>query len=341
MSAHRFAAVVPAHDALPFVLEAVQSALAQTHPPEEVVVVDDSSRDGTGAEVERRFGTSVRVVRGRFGSAAAARNAGWRTARAPWVAFLDADDLWFPDKLAAAGAVLGAAPEAGWFFSDGAFRTLEGEVRSSWLRTYADLDEGYVGHPVAELFEVNFVLTSSVVVKRQALEALGGFDESLSHAEDLDLWIRLARRWPAAGSRAALVRYQHRPGGLTRQVEARLQGDVALFRRLARDRTLDRGLRSRAGRREALAHYKLALAALREGRAGDARRHLRPAWRFPERAWPVAATWVVSLLPAGVRERMRRQEWVTRGVATPMARQRRVALRARPRVPAPLAGETA
>jgi glycosyltransferase involved in cell wall biosynthesis len=328
----RFATVIPAHDGLPDVLDAVSSALRQTLPPAEVVVVDDASTDGTGEAVAERFGDAVRVVRGHFGSAAAARNAGWRAARADWIAFLDADDLWFPEKLATAEAALAAAPGTAWFFSDGAFRTLEGELRASWLETYAELPEGYVGRPIEALFEVNFVLTSSAVVRRDALEALGGFDERLSHAEDLDLWIRLARRWPAAGSRRALVRYQHRPGGLTRRIESRLAGDVALFRRLAGDRELPRPLRRRARRREALAHWKLALADLRDGRPHEARAHLVAAWMFPERALAVGSLFATTLLPGAWFERLRRASWAKRGAA-PMASVRRVTLRADAGVP--------
>jgi glycosyltransferase involved in cell wall biosynthesis len=329
-------AVIPAHNGLPDVLEAVDSALAQTLPPVEVVVVDDGSEDGTAEAVAHAFGPSgvrragrgapVRVVRGRFGSAAAARNRGWREARTRWIALLDADDVWFANKLETANLELAAAPEAAWFFSDGAFRNLEGETRPSWLATYADLPDHYVGHPVGELIEVNFVLTSSVIARRDALEALGGFDERLSHAEDLDLWIRLARRWPAAASRQALVRYQHLPGGLTRQVEARLAGDITLFHRLAEDPALSRNLRRGARRREALAHFKLGMAAMREGRVVEARAHFSRAWLFPERALPVTVAWALSRLPRFAFAGLRRQGWAT-ATAAPHARVRRVHLR--------------
>ena len=321
------AAVIPAHNGLPEVLDAVASALEQSPEPAEVIVVDDGSEDGTGDAVERRFGARVRVLRGRRGSAAAARNAGWRAARAPWIALLDADDLWLPGKLAEAERRLAAAPEAAWFFSDGCFRTRDGELRASWLAPYAELDEDYVGTPLAQLFEVNFVLTSSVVMRRDALEALGGFDESLSHAEDLELWIRLARRWPAAASPRALVRYQHRPGGLTQQVDARLGGDVALFARLAADPTLAAALRRAARRRAALAWYKRAIQSLRDGRGAEARARLRGAWLVPERALPVIAAWTLSLLPASLQGGVRRQGWVAQAAARPMLEHRRVALR--------------
>jgi len=323
-----FAVAVPARDGLPDVLDAVRSALDQTLPPAEVVVADDGSADGTGDAVRAAFGDRVRVLAGRWGSAAAARNAAWRASRAPWVAFLDADDLWFPDKLETAARALAAAPRAEWFFSDGAFRTLEGRLEPSWFGLYADVDDGYVGAPLAQLMEVNFILTSSVVARRDALEALGGFREDMTHAEDADLWIRLARRAPAAASARALVRYQHRPGGLTRQVEARLAGTASLFRRLSADGSLDPALRRVARRRVALAEHKLAVAALREGRRADARRHLRGAWLFPERAVAWAVLCAAAWAPAGVLARGRRSRTLTRGVAAPLGRGRRVRLAA-------------
>ena len=324
------AAVIPAHDGLPDVLDAVRSALAQTRAPAEVIVVDDGSTDGTGDAVERAFGSAVAVIRGRFGSAAAARNAGWRAAASPWIAFLDADDLWFPEKLEEAARRLEAAPAAAWFFSDGAFRERDGATRESWLEPYADLDEAYVGQPLEQLLEVNFVLTSSVVVRRDALETLGGFDASLSHAEDLDLWIRLARRWPAASSPRALVRYQHRSGGLSERLESRLRGDVALFERLASDGALSGRLRRGARRRAARAWYQLAVNALRAGDHAEARRRLASAWLFPERVLSVGLAFGLSLLPAGALRRARRQDWAKRPIGHQVMRQRRVALRGAP-----------
>jgi glycosyltransferase involved in cell wall biosynthesis len=320
------AVVVPVHDGMPDVLDAVGSALAQSLPPAEIVIVDDDSSDGSGDEVERRWPGRVRVVRGRFGSAAAARNAGWRAARSPWIAFLDADDLWMPEKLALAADRLAAAPNTDWFFSDGAFRTLDGRLHASWFGLYADLVEPWCGSPVEQLFEVNFVLTSSTVVRREALVALGGFDERLSHAEDLDLWIRLARRGLATAARKALVRYQHREGGLTRQTTNRLRGGVALFSRLAADPSLSGALRRRARRRASLYHYKLGLNALREGRRAEARRDFAAAWMFPERALPVALGTAATLLPAALFQRLRGRQAAVVAV-TPMVALKRVSLR--------------
>ncbi len=305
MSGFEVTAVIPVRDGLPDVLEAVESVLAQTQPVADIVLVDDASRDGSAEAVERRFPGRVRVVRGTFGSAGAARNAGVKAARTAFVAFLDADDLWFPEKLEVARQKLEAAPGADWFFSDGAFRTLEGKLHASWFTLYAAVSEPWCGSPLEELFQVNFVLTSSVVVRRAAFEAVGGFDERLTHAEDLDLWIRLSRRGLATASRRALVRYQHREGGLTRQTENRLRGGATLFGWLAADGSLSRRVRRLARRRASLYRFKLGMTYLREGRRREAMREMAGAWLFPERTVPVVFGIGAALLPAFAFRRLR------------------------------------
>jgi hypothetical protein len=173
------------------------------------------------------------------------------------------------------------------------------------------------------------------MARRDLLEATGCFDEAMSHAEDLDLWIRLSRAADAAASGRPLVRYQHRPGGLTRQVVARLNGDIGLFRRLAADPTLPTALRRRAGRRQALAHYKLAMQALRSGNPGDARAHLKRSWVFPDRAPAVTLAWTMSLLPPALLARLRSQHWATRSIGPSLTRLDRVVLRSVESAPPP------
>lgn len=317
--------VIPAHDAMPELIEAVESALAQDRPADEVIVVDDRSKDGSGDAVRARFGDRVRVLAGTFGSAAAARNAGWRAARGEWVAFLDADDLWTPDKLSASLALLAAAPHADWCFSDGTVRALDGREHDSLFALWAEVEEPYCGRPVAELIEVNFVLTSSVVARRSALEALGGFDESLTHAEDVDLWIRLSRRGWAAGTNRALVNYRARATGLSAQADKRNHGAVTMFSRLAADPGLEPALRRLARRRVSRHHYRLAIAALRENDPGRARRHLAKAWLLPGFATPVLLAYATSLLPAPLVQRLRGRRSVG-SVAASLKAPRRVRL---------------
>ncbi|MCC6349898.1 MAG: glycosyltransferase family 2 protein [Candidatus Eisenbacteria bacterium] len=325
MSRATVSAVIPAHNAMPDVLEAVDSVLAQDLPVDEVVVVNDRSSDGTGEAVGARFGDRVRVLAGAYGSAAAARNAGWRAARGAWIAFLDADDLWTPDKNRVSLGLLAAAPHADWCFSDGTVRALDGREFDSLLERWVDLQDPYCGRPVAELIEVNFILTSSVLARRSALEALGGFDESLSHAEDVDLWIRLSRGGWAVGTHRPLVRYRARETGLSAQADKRNAGAATLFARMASDPTLEEGLRRLARRRVSRHHYRLALAALREGEPGRARAHLARSWMWPDFTTPVLLAMATSFLPRGLQQRLRGRRSVG-AVAGSLKAPRRVRL---------------
>jgi cellulose synthase/poly-beta-1,6-N-acetylglucosamine synthase-like glycosyltransferase len=92
--------IIPAYNAAPQIGRAIESALAQTHAPLEILVVDDGSRDRT-AEIVGRLPPPVRLIRKENGGPATARNLGAREARGEWLALLDADDWWFPDKLRA------------------------------------------------------------------------------------------------------------------------------------------------------------------------------------------------------------------------------------------------
>ena len=306
----RFAAVVPAHDGLPDVLDAVESALAQTLPPAEMRGGGRRARPTAPATRSRsasaRPAAPVRVLRGRFGGAAAARNAGWRAARrAVGRAASTPTTCGCPDKLARGRGGAGRARRRRrWFFSDGAFRTLDGELHAVVARARTPT----CPTPTSARRWPSCSRSTSCSpprwsCARDALEALGGFDETLTPRRGprpVDpARARAGRPRPRA---RALVRYQHRAGGLTRQVEARLGGDVALFRRLAADPGAARAAaaRARAGaRRSRTTSWRSP--ALREGRTPTAaRRTWRGAWMFPDRALPVA---LLACAPRACRRR--------------------------------------
>jgi len=192
----RVSVVVPLYNLREFVADAIESALAQTLPAEdvEVVVVDDGSTDG-GDRIARQYVPRVRYVRQENRGLSAARNAGIRISRAPFLAFLDADDRFLPEKLEAQLAVLAARPDVGLVYSG--FRYIDGAgaplPQYGWFRgegdVFPDLILGNRIHPVVAL------------VRREAVERTGGFDETLGSVEDWDLWLRLSR----TGLRWALV----------------------------------------------------------------------------------------------------------------------------------------
>ncbi len=206
--------VIPAYNAAPYVARAIESVLAQTVRPTEVIVVDDASSDAT-AQVVERYGPPVRLLRrAANGGPAAARNTGIAAAQGEWIALLDADDAWLPRKLERQGPWLDD-PTVGL-------------VHALWT-----IVDGQVPPPVvtfSHLWEHNRIVASSVVVRRIALETVGGFDESpsLIALEDYNLWLRLA----SAGCSIAtcperLVEYTPAPGCLSSRHRAVLAAQLA------------------------------------------------------------------------------------------------------------------
>jgi glycosyltransferase involved in cell wall biosynthesis len=216
--------VIPAYNASGFIRRALDSALAQNCGGSEIIVVDDGSTDDTAAVVSDYFNRGVRLIRHRTNlGASAARNIGIAAARGEFIAFLDADDEWLPDKLELQLSVLASN---------------DSMVLVSCLATILDEDgcDRDLFHgappPVGKYAWQSFlarpcVATPSVVARRAALLAVGGFNKWLPFAEDQDLWIRLSSVGEVGTVLKTLVRVHRRSNSLSR-ASIRDQGEVLL-----------------------------------------------------------------------------------------------------------------
>jgi glycosyltransferase involved in cell wall biosynthesis len=179
---------------------ALPAALGQEGVELEVVVVDDGSADQTAEELRTSFDARVRVVRHeRPRGVARARNAGIEAARAKWVAFLDDDDLWAPEKLRVQLAT--AEARSASFAYGGAAAVTEDR---SWLYSLAPPDPDALPSVLLER-NVLWGGCSNVVVRTDVVRALGGFDERLFQLADWDLWIRLSHAVPGCAWPEVLV----------------------------------------------------------------------------------------------------------------------------------------
>ncbi|MEA2489351.1 MAG: hypothetical protein QOH21_1143 [Acidobacteriota bacterium] len=208
----RVAIIIPCFNYAHTVAEALRSVLAQTAAEWECVVVDDGSTDGTRAAVEA-FATRdprIRYVRQENRGPAAARNRGRAESTAPYLQFLDADDLLAPDKLAVQSAYLDAHPAvdvvigpATFFRPDDPERvlySLHGHLSRPMAPRISGTDE------VARMLEhFNIMVTPAPLVRRTIVERAGGFNEAMYGSEDWDLWLRCA----LAGARFAYVDHPH------------------------------------------------------------------------------------------------------------------------------------
>lgn len=194
MSGPQVTVVIPTRDRRGRLARTLAAALAQTGVDHEIVIVDDGSVDGTADLVTDHPDPRVRTVRHPMAlGLARARNAGVAVARAPYVAFLDDDDLWAPDKLAAQLEALAAAPRAGWCAVGGVI--VDDRLRVvGWKRPPPPGD-------VAPLLATHNPIPgggSGVLAATDLVREAGGFDPTFTCVEDLDLWIRLAPRSPLA-----------------------------------------------------------------------------------------------------------------------------------------------
>ncbi|MGD8374704.1 MAG: glycosyltransferase [Acidobacteriota bacterium] len=296
----RVSVVMPAWNAAATIREAIGSVLDGSFQDVEVIVVDDESTDGTVASVEA-FGAPVRLLRqSSRGGPSAARNRAIGEARGELVAFLDADDLWHPDKLEHQVAHLDAAPDVDLVYTN--VWNTDGETFLPMNRAARRVAR--TGNVYAALFHENFIVTSSVLVRRSALSDVGGFDESLTISEDFDLWLRIARRHRVGFVDRPLTFYRMQEGSAFSDLERRLA---------ARERILEKALREGGEGTPSSAEIRQLIAALTyrmgvlHARSGDwdrARDLFRKAGgRGSSRARMAS---FLSRLPTGLREPLRR-----------------------------------
>ena len=192
--------IIPAWNAETFLAETLNSVFAQTWPHFEVIVVDDGSNDGTAAvakafaEASGERSTELRLIRQQNGGPSSARNAGLRVAGGDYLTFLDADDLWLPETLEKLVGFAETHPDASLVFGDAGSFDHNGIRFDSFFEKHgcpATDNRGIVVNALEKLLESNFILTGALLLRRECIARAGYFDESISHGEDYDFWIRV------------------------------------------------------------------------------------------------------------------------------------------------------
>lgn len=314
---HTISVIIPTYNHGHCIVEALESVLAQTVQPTEVLVVDDGSTDDTRERLAQ-FRDPVRYLYHDNRGRGATRNRGIREARGNWLAFIDADDLWGKEKLERQMRLAGQDSRLDFICTD----WCRFDENGVYLRVSA-ADNGYLkgvrrretpdGWIFDEsLFPVmirdNFVHQSSVVMKRSLFESCGYYAEDLKRAQDRDLWMRVLRDARVAMATETLVHSRRHSLGdgprTTEPLEYRLR---ALQRSLARgsqwEKTYAPELQWEIGR----LHMQLGRMYLR-GEAGgsNARRHLKGARRSGRRGMRVRLYEMVAWLPLPLRARLLR-----------------------------------
>jgi len=206
-AASRVSVVIPCYNAEEFIADTLESILAQTRPPDEIIVADDCSTDRS-REVVARYPTVRLLTQAKNSGCASARNLAIGAATGDLIAIIDADDLWFPDHLETAVGLLEDFPECGFVFSG--------------IETFGGLVEARIPDMPAEvplmildrLLHGNMIHQPTVVFRRALYDQCGGFDATLRYCEDYDLWLQFASRSQGIFTGAVTAGYRIHRGQL-------------------------------------------------------------------------------------------------------------------------------
>jgi glycosyltransferase involved in cell wall biosynthesis len=293
--------VMPVFNERGTVLQTIAAVRASPVESLELIVVDDGSTDGT-AEVVRSFGDRVRLIAGPAAGAYPARNAGLRAARGELVAFIDSDDAWLPDKLARQVPLM--RPGISLVYGDAIHvgTPQDGAPPIGGTSFASPPCRGRVADAFAWC---NFVPTCTVLARRSALEAVGGFSEAQLLSADYLAWFRIALRGELDFVDAPVADYTVHADGISADLGRSLEARLQLFQAELAE-TRDPATRALLRRLVFNLSLHLAVAALR-GRARNVRRPLQVAWRAGSRsARLLAAPWAAAFAANQARARARR-----------------------------------
>ena len=277
--------VIPSYNCGRFLADAIDSVLRQSYPAREIIVVDDGSTDDS-RQVLERYGERVRVVAQRNQGVSAARNTGIEHSRGELVAFLDADDMWHPDKLAKQVPLFGS-PTVGLVYC--AVQYVDESGRP--LGTNFTGRRGRVLREIA-LLRGTVVLAggSTAMVRRECFAKAGGFDREMSTAADWDMWRRIACYWEVDVAREPLMQYRLRPASMHRNIRVFEHDMLHGFAQMFADPA---AIEVQPLRRRAYANLFLMLSGshLEAGNVGEA---IRYACRSVA-AWPASLAYIAAL----------------------------------------------
>ena len=260
----RVSVIVPSYNRAQMLPRALESIFAQTYKDYEVIVVDDGSKDET-PEVMKQFLGRVKYIRKENGGSASARNRGIEESGGKYIAFLDSDDYWVPEKLEVQVQVLDAHPNVGIVYARMPIINDKGE-------RVGTKPAGISGRNFKELLEHwGDLPTSTVMTRRECFEKAGKFDTALTTMQDIDMWLRIARHYDLYEIESKVLAYYSRHGEQITSSKIKVYGGlVTIYKKILK--TFDDAPKDLMHRRIALHQYMLSRSYYDEGFYG-------PAWQ--------------------------------------------------------------
>ena len=265
--------IIPTYNYAHFLPEAIQSVLDQTCRDFALFVVDDGSMDNT-REVVARFGPRVNYIYQENKGYSAARNVGIMLSQGEVVAFLDADDLWLPEKLEVQVAYLDSHPEVSVVYSHFLNIDEDGNVLPQSQRTH------YTGMIFERLLLGNFIQMPTVAVRWECLTDLGLFDESLRTTADWELWLRLTRKYRVGYIDQPLAKYRRHGSSMHHNIANKERDCFAVLNKVFSDPEPPRGVIEKKAHAYSNVHALLGRMYYASYQMPPARKHFFEAIRL-------------------------------------------------------------
>ncbi len=297
--------VIPVFNGERFIADAVGSVQAQTFRPREIIVVDDGSTDRSGKVIGQMSGpVSISLRRQENRGPGVARNAGIAAAHGEWLAFLDADDIWYPEKLAVQIEYIKLHPRVALFYSDMDSIDTEGTIIE---RSFLAKEQRRRSKKALDVFSLIYggqpsPYPSSVLLRSDVFAQAGGFDPSFRCNEDSDLFERVFRIAPAMFIPQSLTQYRRRAVDSPERAAAWEEGYFLLLDRLSTRWRNDPGKRVFLLREYMRRHEKRGVAHMQSQDYRQARISFRQGLSYYPLSWRVLRRWGVTFLP-GIRRR--------------------------------------
>jgi len=302
--------VIPAYNAAAYLEEALASVRAQTRSPAEVIVVDNGSTDDSPSIALK---AGARLLRLERPSLSAARNAGILAASQPWIALLDADDLWDPEKLAWQWQAVESCPGVGIVTTDFTEFDATGILLPSFLTgaaNYQAISRREIMPAVmccdsasfrAHFLRGNFFAPAAILARRDLLVDVGLFDEALTHMEDRELWLRMLPRTVVAVIERPLLHTRiHNANWSSNDLKMALCGALIAERVLANPGRYPTGALDYYRGERPRFYLNAGRFAEEAGDMREARRHYLRAWRGGGGLRPLVLA-MLSCLPRALR----------------------------------------
>ena len=234
------AVIIPTFDRQHFLGRAIDSVLSQTRPAHEVIVIDDGSTDGTVPWLKKEYPT-VKLIEQTNQGVSAARNAGIQQAQSEWIALLDSDDEWFPEKLERQVKELQKYPEILFCHTDEIW--IRKGVRVNPMKKH----QKFGGMIFSKCLDICRISPSSALFSRTLLDDVGWLDETLPICEDYDLWLRITAKFPVLFINDPLIiKYGGHRDQLSRSVDGIEQYRITALEKILKGPNLTKTDRSAA-----------------------------------------------------------------------------------------------